>query len=916
MKKIGWFSRLSNRQQSVAMAQCKAGVLGIALLMTGAAGAQNSTTPDPGPKTQVSAPLGYSIHHSIDLGGNMVSVNGSQAMYDTMVNQQSGPRVQGQSFELHALPSNKKPLLDDMRAFVSGFGGDPNNVVKMDASKAKIYEFTGLFRRDRQYFDYDLLGNANIAPTTLNNMSNGVAVPVGTWGSEMQSPVMFNTVRRMLDTGLTIYPLAKVTYRVAYAHNTFSGPSLSPGEVVGKFNNLLQQNQQNGTDNYTFGLDWKPLQATKVTLEEEINYYKDDTYYTLAPQSYNVQEADGTKASMGDWDAQFAMGLDPAALASGATTSIPCNTVAMGTAYTSTKTYTMFTAPQVPGGLPVINPACDVATSYLRTQPTRIHTPTSTLRLQSSSIKNIALNGDFRYTLATMNLGNFAESFQGLNGVIRTENWGGSDRGHRAVVAADFGIVWEASKKFSLSDQVNFSSVQQPGHSTLNTAVTMNLPATAGVAGVNGCVTSTAGGCETINYSGALTAGTGSQVTGSSVGTEYTYLGQNQIINNLTASYDVTARTRLSLTYRHSTRTIAEAQASPGAGFTDNQPLAIGSDINGTVTVNEDGGIFNAAFHPMHNWDINGSITALYDDNAFTPVAPRQTRQYKVHTKYKPNAWTTLTAAFNDRERHNNTNNQQLATSLATDAAPIAYDGPLNHVDSYRSVSMGAQLAPNEYFALDLNYAYTDVYAATNICFFNGVATSLPGVPGTATLTSTGAPAVCTTSQSTSGTTITPTITDWFARDFSDAPTQYGSASVMLSPDKSIHFNIGYRINEVSGSEFYNDARMVKGALSSTYQSPFASVAWTVHPGLIWKASYNTYRYGEGPASGPQYCTTQVVTTAIVNAGTVAAPVSCSSLYNATTGAGVTGLTEPTSGLTAAREFRANNITLGLHYEF
>jgi len=29
-----------------------------------------------------------------------------------------------------------------------------------------------------------------------------------------------------------------------------------------------------------------------------------------------------------------------------------------------------------------------------------------------------------------------------------------------------------------------------------------------------------------------------------------------------------------------------------------------------------------------------------------------------------------------------------------------------------------------------------------------------------------------------------------------------------------------------------------------------------------------------------------------------------------------TGLTEPTSGLTAARVFHANNVTLGIHYEF
>jgi hypothetical protein len=57
------------------------------------------------------------------------------------------------------------------QAFGSGFGGDPNNFAKLDFSKGKIYEFSGMFRRDRQYFDYDLLGNPNIP--------SGQSIPIG-----------------------------------------------------------------------------------------------------------------------------------------------------------------------------------------------------------------------------------------------------------------------------------------------------------------------------------------------------------------------------------------------------------------------------------------------------------------------------------------------------------------------------------------------------------------------------------------------------------------------------------------------------------------------------------------------------------------------------------------------------------------
>ena len=145
-------------------------------------------------------------------------------------------------------------------------------------------------------------------------------------------------------------------------------------------------------------------------------------------------------------------------------------------------------------------------------------------------------------------------------------------------------------------------------------------------------------------------------------------------------------------------------------------------------------------------------------------------------------------------------------------------------------------------------------------------------------------------------------------RDFMDAPTQYGSAALMISPDKSVNTSIGYRISDVNGTRFYNDARDVAGSLVSKYQTPFAKVAWTVRPGWIWKAEYNYYSYGEGGPSGAPYCTT------VNPSPTAPSPVvAC----NSTSLAGLqTGLTLPNSGETASRAFRANNITLGFHYEF
>jgi len=59
----------------------------------------------------------------------------------------------------------------------------------------------------------------------------------------------------------------------------------------------------------------------------------------------------------------------------------------------------------------------------------------------------------------------------------------------------------------------------------------------------------------------------------------------------------------------------------------------------------------------------------------------------------------------------------------------------------------------------------------------------------------------------------TSPLSDWFARDFMDAPTQYGSVAVSLSPAKTIHSSLGFHVSDVRGNQFFNDARAVNGSL-------------------------------------------------------------------------------------------------------
>jgi hypothetical protein len=859
----GWFSRRFN-PQLLPVKSC--GIAIAALAAVSIAAAQDPANPLPTPETQISAPNGYVIHQTVDLGGRIANTTGSGAMYDTLVNMQSGPRVLGETFEMRVLPGKKGSLVDTMSAIGSGFGGDPYNFARLNASKGKIYDFTGLFRRDRQYFDYDLLGNPNI-PTGQSIPIGPSSAPTGSfaWPQVEQSPFLFNTVRRMTDTNLTLLPLSKVTYRAGYSQNVMEGPSLSPsGYQFAKYDAILQEYERNSTDDFTGAIDWKPVKGTTLTFEEEIDHYKADSFFTLAPSDFVVQEPDGTKAAINDYDS-----LKPYSKSA-------CNANSIGAT-------PLLSAPPTPGGLPVINPACAVVTSYLRSQPTRIFYPTEILRLQSSSIKSIAMNGDLRYTQANMNLPNYYDSYQGLNGTTRSLTYTGTASAKRQVVAADYGIVWQAMPNFNLSEQVDFSSAHQPGTTIMTGVTTLSTPATAGN--------------ETINYAGALTttnaaAGASTFEGSGSVGTPLPgYFGQSFLTNQVTGSWDATSRTTFSLAYRYRIHTIA--QGSP-----HNVPLPVGATTNGTVTIHENSAIFNAALRLAANWNLNGTVEILYADNAFTPVGARQTKHYRVHTLYRPRPWATISGAFNDLERHNNTNNNQSAVAAGDDP----YDGPLNHVDHSRVVSLGAVLMPNEHYGLDLNYAYSDVYAATNICYDNG-AQNAPGVagvlPGTASTNNSGAPNLCPGIYTRGSTT---QLADWFARDFMDAPTQSGSVALSVSPVKQIHSSLGYRISAVNGSQFFNDARAVNGSLNSTYQSPFVKVAWTIHPGWIWRAEYNFYGYGEGGPSGPQDCSTSTSVTSTV--------VPCTSLpYQ-------TGLTESPAGLTAPRNFHANNVTMAVHYEF
>ncbi len=707
------------------------GHIGLALapfLLSASAAAQ-----EPQPKETIEG--GYTIHQSVDLGGRVVDSSGSLPMYDTLVNLQSGPRILSQTVDMHAVEDSYHPLFDDLMESSSGYGGDPYDVTTLRMSKGKLYRFQGLFRRDRQYFDYDLLDNP-LVPAGV--VSNGYTFPQVT-----SSPHLFNTVRRMTDIGLTLFPISKLSLRTGYSHNTDEGPSYSSQHNGAEA--LYLQDWRNSTDTWMGAVDWKPVPKSMLTFEENVTHYKGDTNWGLA--GLNLQLANGMPVSLGfDNQKPPNCGDGNPAIVTSATTPATAN------------------------------PTCSGYLQYSRFAPTRTLMPTEEFRFQSSSIKNIQLNGDVRYTGGTMDLPGYNELFNGLDNMgKRVFNTTGPANGKRIDVSGDFGILWQVSEKFSLADQYDFLDFREPALSNLSEI-------------------------DFLGTSMLLPAGPAQPPA---VTFAPTFLGMKTETNTLTATWEPFSKASISLGYRYQQRFISWVM-----------PLSTDALPNGTsytFPIYENAGILGFALQPTHQWRINAKLEASYDDRSYTQLSPRQLYHYNIQSRYKPRNWATITGTFNDVERRDN-------ITL------------VNHLDHIRNASLAAALTPSPRYGLDFSYGYGDVFSRTTLCY---AATPPPTGPGAGA-----APADCGTNTN-------------LGTGYYDAPSQYGSFSLMFAPAKALRSNVGYQISSINGTTEFLNPRQVAGSLQSRYQSPFVNFAWTIHPRWTWKGGWNYYGYGEDSPVGP-----------------------------------------------------------------
>ena len=157
---------------------------------------------------------GYQVQQSIEFGYRFTDVNGSNQVYNTFINQHEGPRLLEQTLNMYSV-NHSGLAFDRLSANTFGWGGDPENAARLQVSKNLWYDFGLSFRRDRNFFDYNLLANP------LNPPISTPSIPVPF------SPHQMQIARRMYDANLTLLPESRFSIRVGFSRNRSEGPSFS-----------------------------------------------------------------------------------------------------------------------------------------------------------------------------------------------------------------------------------------------------------------------------------------------------------------------------------------------------------------------------------------------------------------------------------------------------------------------------------------------------------------------------------------------------------------------------------------------------------------------------------------------------------------------------------------------------------------
>ena len=827
----------------------------------------------------------YNIQQTVEFGYRAMEVNGNVNTYDTFINLGSGVRLFDYTLDMRSL-NHQGLFFDDLNFSNFGYGGDPNDVSRLHIDKSKWYDFHLLFRRDKNFWDYNLFANPlnPASPAPLGSPTTGCIVSGPTTAHPglpgycstpsipaTTSPHGLDLVRRMQDYDLTLLPESRVRFRLGYSHYRDQGPGFftTDSGTVPDFPETYSYT----TNAYRAGVDVRVLPRTTISYDQFLNYFKQDNVAletpAATPGQFGFQLANGTPVDLGVvWSTQT-----PAE-------ALPC-------AFSAT-------SPIANGATkpPTANPNCNGFLSYSQVGKPRNYMPTERLRFQSNYFHKFETSGSIGYSTSDNLIPNYSEILNGFvtRSATRVSTTGGPAKATRASVDADWTGVYAVTDKFRIEDFFHYNDWRVPGlWSTFETNIFGQ--AQSGQIGLalplsmfNQVSPSTPANFATLcpaapyNQAGCPlhTSSSGADVTNE---LSFQFLAQNLKSNTFELQYDFNRHVSGRLGYLFANRSISQmsdvfdtgetyfpggATATAGNRYLAARgdcalvagvlPAACAQNADGSITegtpavpapeagndtsrniitINEHALLAGVTVRPNDQWWINSDFSFGYNSASYTRIDPRQVQSYKVDASYKPKPWASVDGTV---EIHENRDNVFQVANLEHD----------------RMYSFTTMLMPSPRLAVSFGYNYWNVYTQSQICFNYSITYSNPAPPpSTLSVGPIGAspPGVATTPCPIAGASVGAA--GLGAIEMYSSTDHFAHADIMWKPVKRVTAALGYGGSFVRGNTTFLNPLAPSGTLDYNYQMPYGSVTIAVYQGLSYKMAWNYYGFNETGSTTP-----------------------------------------------------------------
>jgi hypothetical protein len=809
----------------------------------------------------------YVVTQSVEFGTRIVDVNGNQDVYDTFVDLHTGPRLLEQSLNMRSI-NHAGAIFDNLWMSSFGYGGDPEGATRLRMYKNHWYDFGGSYRRDINFFDYNLQANP--------------LLPANTFAPNSSSPHFMNTRRNMGDFNLTIAPQSPVRARLGFSRVVNEGPYATTYHEGTEIQ--LNQKYRNRSDRYQAGVDWKFARKTQLSYDFFFQHNKVDTsWFDTSVGNFN---ANGVPADLG-------IIYDPF-------NAQPCSN----------------TPTPIVGAGGAIKPTCNQYLFYSRTGPTRASFPTSKLSLVSNYFKKLDVLLTGSYSSGQNRMKAFNELARTY--VSRTNETGfnvtGPSVAYLRTASTDLGVTYHLSDLWSVKNQFRFLYWRIPTMwNSSETACYANLPPGGAnpatvftpsgptVPGETACL----GGLLTGNLAIPITA-TPTVLTTSSGGNVTNedfvrYYGNRTISNSTILELD-TRRFGAHVGFRYRDRVFTDKDNStsttifyPYNLFTGTalvpQP---GSTVTtgpvgdvGRVIIHERAVLAGVFFRPTDAFRVNADFEYENNDNAFTRISPTGLFIFRGHASYRVSNAMSVTGLVNLRQGSN-------------DVSPAGFisSPERTHRDHSRAYTGNLNYTPKEWLAFDIGYTFNDFFSNTGTCLPVSSRPSVIPVQG-------GPLDFC---YDPTVDVPTPATGDYSVVVRYKERVNTGYFNLLVKPVKRVTLTAGYDITSNSGSDGFFRADTLaplllqqsrvqaggsattfipynpyvpQGPLGINFHRPAAGISIQVLKGIFLKGNYAYFGYNEK------------------------SPETAAGIFNGTSFIGV-----------PPRDFHANTGTISVQYQF